>query len=390
MPKDDDQLPRVSALRGVSIAQCTRSRRKERTRGLYPYSPPPYRLLQTLLKRPDLAQYIKEVELLMVTPDTGVFHDRYDAREGGLSRVELLTPDYDISGEIPFHFILRTLSGLRAGQLEAYMAVLLTLLTNVRTVNFRLRGPVVNHLMMKALVYRPGRSMKTLKFTTDSTSGSGTRNFGPWLKWHRIDAALPSILSLPGIESLYVEELVCLTTTFEFSLLASSTLFSTLKRLSLPRSNITELHVGSLLMAMPKLEHFECLLAYDQSDNERCHGEVLSLALSFVAETLVSLSLGIDILRPQPTLWQVAKPLGSLKNFKKLETLHIPIALLITPENVDDISEIDEILPPNLVSFTPNWRDPRVATSALHYETTRMVKIYYAKRSWPLFDAPKY
>jgi hypothetical protein len=313
MPKDDGRLPRVSDLLGASIPQCIESRRKERTRGLYPYSPPPYRLLQTLLKRPELAQYFREVELLMVTSDTGIFHDRHDAREGGLSMSELY-PAYQLSREMPFEFAARVLSWLRLGRLEAYMAVLFTLLVNVSTVNFRLRGNVMEHLMMKALIHCPRRPIKTLKFTSDSEPSSDIRNFGRWPKKHDIYFALPSILSLSGVESLCVEELGGMSYSFRFPIPVSSTL----KSLRLPVSDITELHVGALLEAMPNLEHFECHLGYDHHDDERCDGEILNQALNHVKDTLVSLSIKIDIIRPQPTPWEVVKPLGSLKHFKKM------------------------------------------------------------------------
>jgi hypothetical protein len=66
------------------------------------------------------------------------------------------------------------------------------------------------------------------------------------------------------------------------------------------------------------------------------------------------------------------------------------MALIITLENNETILELDEILPPNLMSFTSDWRDPKMPNSYLHYDTQKMVNRYYAKRSWPLLPTLKY
>jgi hypothetical protein len=65
-------------------------------------------------------------------------------------------------------------------------------------------------------------------------------------------------------------------------------------------------------------------------------------------------------------------------------TLHLPMALLITTENNEFISDLEDILPSNLTSFTSDWQDVKMPNAAIHYKTHRMVNRYYAKRSWPI------
>jgi hypothetical protein len=326
IPENDDSLPRVSDLGGATISECTKSRRKCWTRGLVPYGPPPYRLLQTLIVRPDLCRYIKEVELLMVSPETGVFQNRYEAREAGFSRetLDMCETYYFTNRNVPHrphpgYFWLTYY--MNVGRLEAYMAYLLVILRKMRILNLRLLGPVENHLMLNALLNHPEPfSIKVLKFTANPIRPP-TRNNERAPRPHHVVRALRSILSLSAksmTEILCIEELEEVLDAESPSLIGIP---NSIKTLSLPDSDIDWHCIGILLGAMPHLEHFDFFLGYDPKlAEEVCEGDLVNQVLSRVQSTLISLSIKVDIFDPWPdSVWQPEKPLGSLTHFKKLK-----------------------------------------------------------------------
>jgi hypothetical protein len=321
IPENDDHLPRVSDLDGATISHCTKSRRRVWESGFHPYGPPPYRLLKTLLFRPELCGYIREVELLMVSPETGVFRDRIEAREAGFSQATLdmcegyYFADWSVP-HCPHRGHVWLMYYMNVGRLEAYMAYLLVILRKMRVLNLRLQGPVENHLMINALLNHPEPfSIEVLKFTANPIPrliGSGR----PARKRSEVCRAMRSILSLSTefkTEILSIEELVA----WKKPLLDS---YSAIKTLSLPDSDIGEVYMAALLTALPHIEHFDCVLGYDSRlAHEFCDGKIVNQGLSSVQNTLVSLSIKIKMIGPiSDSIWEPLNPVGSLKNFKKM------------------------------------------------------------------------
>ncbi|KAE8444053.1 hypothetical protein EG329_000921 [Mollisiaceae sp. DMI_Dod_QoI] len=88
--------PPLDLLEERDVKQITKSRRKKRAHFPYKSGPPPYLLLRTVLNRPDLVRHFKSVKILAASPESGLFWDMFEAREGpGYSSVTSITFSMD-------------------------------------------------------------------------------------------------------------------------------------------------------------------------------------------------------------------------------------------------------------------------------------------------------
>lgn len=125
IPDITSYMPPISKMAGFPIKHYTKSRRKKRNWTPGRYGPPPYLLLRTLLHHPKFASYFRNVKVLAVLPSVGLFHDRHEAREGGLSDLEFETCVRDIclmKGKISW---MNWLQGLIHGTADVAVALLL-------------------------------------------------------------------------------------------------------------------------------------------------------------------------------------------------------------------------------------------------------------------------
>lgn len=142
IPDTKFQLPPIANLAGRNVQDITKSRRKKRSWLPGPYAPPFYLLLRTLLHRPILAHYFKHAKVLAVMPCSGLFYNTHEAREGGLSK-----PEFEICEKAIASMTTASqkiwLEGLRKGTADVAVALLISRLTQLKTLEIR-----VSHLII--------------------------------------------------------------------------------------------------------------------------------------------------------------------------------------------------------------------------------------------------
>ncbi|KAF4628787.1 hypothetical protein G7Y89_g9361 [Cudoniella acicularis] len=379
VPHVNQQLPSISKLGGRDVSEYTKTRRKRRTRGLGPHGPPPFLLLRTILNRPELTRYIKDVKVLAPMRQDGLFWDGFEAREGGLSKEETALCERAIR-RMEHVSRARWEVGLRIGSLEIAIALLLSRLCQIRSIEIRIRGgSMVSSALFEALggpsTMCRLQSIKSVAVSIDQNDYGdpvfdryGGNPFD-------IDHQMKALMSLPRLEKLSVN---CFApdTIFWPSTLP---LAHGLKTLYLNYSDLNEETLRKTLLATPVLEDLECELVYDRSMGEYCDGEKLNAALSLVSDTLRRLVLVIDILYPNETddgdgLWNVVRPTGSMKNFKQLRFLIFPLITVVefTPEP----SDLQNILPDNLEVMDLKWYPP-FPDGSRRRAANRAIKAYH-------------
>jgi hypothetical protein len=290
----------------------------------------PFKLLQTIANRPELALYFKHAKLFAVSKDVGAFWNKTEAYRNILAANKILPWFQNIQN--PFDGHKREWTTLFiAGRQDIVVGLLLTLLTNLSSVELRVRyGSTEDNLVFEGLYtgclknqnfkWRPIKSITiSLDDYTepDWTSKSSTNSA------YGMDKQLLKLLKFPQLEQLSVSHL---NNGFLALKLASvgaehPLMGRNLKKLKLPNCRLWEFQLKALLDYTFNLEELECEMQYNLQDfGDLCLGNELLDALSKVAGTLRKLKLRLQIhsdeyLHPYNG---VHTTMGSMKHFRHL------------------------------------------------------------------------
>ncbi len=235
------------------IRKLVKSRRKKRCeypRDTFSRLPPPYLLLQTLLKRPELAHCFKKVRISASAFVSGIFWSDLEARECGLSPKQL----EDLTGSIKSMSHLSQkewLDGIYQGRLDVITELLLTRLSRLVDIDICLHdNPTVGSTVFELLKTKP--LPQTLPVFPDLRSISVSMNTAmcesfSWKMVHElvdeysVGAQLPTLLQIPQIESLSLDYLEFYSLRFEDPLPIAA--------------NLKKLHLKYGFMGDPELHH---------------------------------------------------------------------------------------------------------------------------------------
>ncbi|RDL35140.1 uncharacterized protein BP5553_07071 [Venustampulla echinocandica] len=388
VPPPRQELPPIPDLSGKDILAFTKSRRKKRNRVLGHFGPPPYLLLRTILNRPDLAHHVKRATILAVDTSAGLFWNKYETREGGLSLGEftMCVDRIQEMEDIPY---LPWVHALKEGALDVAIGLLVAFLPRLTLIDIRIRGSCIYRSKIfqaigdPAKLYRlqPIKNIVVSLDTDNARSPQLQRDYFEQMldNQYDIDLQMSRLFRVPGLQTLSVSCFVPDVVVWDWR--SGIPYTENLTALSLRYSELSEDHLAQLLEATPKLETLECDLVYDRSLGEHCDGGKINSALSLASDTLKHLTLRFQIIYPfdigngnDP--WNVRQSIGSMKHFTQLKYLAIPILVLY---NRAFPQEFDTILPNQLEIIRPDWY-PAIPDPREHFAPGWMLLRLYMKR----------
>jgi hypothetical protein len=241
----------------------------------------------------------------------------HEAREGGLSKPEFDTCERAIAS-MKNVSQKNWLEGLRKGTVDVAVALLLSRMSHLRTVEIRVRpGSVAGSTIFEALTlpesFTRTETIKSVIISVDWDEG-GDPFQNPWEE-NMFDIAehAPGLFHIPRVESLSIH---CFAPSG--SLWRGWKPFaSSLKILSLKHGNLKEYHLKTILHATPNLEELDCSLVYDHELEEILNCIILHTALGQASKSLKSIKICIDLHFDDG--WDVLNTMGSMKHFEKLK-----------------------------------------------------------------------
>lgn len=314
-------------------------------------------VLRSLLRRPQLAMYIREISLI-----GSHFHSSFT--NVGPLKISVSEDDLDR----PREFVMKTavayrslwLEGLQDGLMDAFVAVLLS--QPLRLTSLSVEGPFLCDTHFIGLVFRtiildPNpvdyglrldlRQLETVTLQTTCDHFRLRNNA-------RNTADLLPIFYLPSIRHFSASIDNPITFTWPAS---SPPAPSRLHSLILKR--IREPFLGQLLSVTDHVQslHWQWYYfeeAYDEQFNTRTLDLTqITKSLSRVQETLIDLVVSaLNINDPDPLPLTIRGSVKGLAAFKKLKKLTLPFTFLVETWSVDLTKRIDGCLPPNLESLT--------------------------------------
>ncbi|KAF8866950.1 hypothetical protein BDZ45DRAFT_179019 [Acephala macrosclerotiorum] len=393
IPHINIESPSISLLGGRDMKVLAKARRKKRLEYPWRSGPPPFLLLRTLIHQPTLARHCKTVKLYAASPERGLFWDIFEAREGAFTVKEFGVCEKTIA-RLSYDSRNNWLDALYKGRLDVILGLLLLRFSRspqLTTIDLRIRdgstvgNPIFEALTIPATVQRPFSSVTSITFSMDKCYDEDS--FW-WLEDHHVedefdvDTQVGKLLKFPQLSSLALN--FCSPNPTWPNVLPIST---SLKRLSLKFGSLRERMLAQLIEATPMLEELECDLAYDRFAGGQMDCSILSRSLESIKNTLTSLSITIVLLwkrerDAQP--WDILEPMGSMKDFKKLRYLDIPLITLVPtiPQHAPSLSKyaLEALLPDSLHQFKTN-RHPASPDKHTRKTAEKLVREYVDKNA---------
>jgi hypothetical protein len=340
----------------------------------------PFKLLQTIAKRPELASYFKHAKLLAVSADFGVFWDENEARQNDQPGKKLLSWFLAIHSAPNSNRMKEWTKLFLDGRLDVVVGMVLVQLLHLSSVEIRVRyGSTENNVVFQGLyaayfeneVY----TWRPIKSITISLDNKAERDWTPkqaFINVYNMDTHLPKTLRFPTLQQLSVSHLHngILAYVLELAESDSCSMAKSLKKLKMTNCMLSEHRLKTLLSYTSCLEELECELQFDVGQIDVCLGDELLEALSEVSKTLrhlkVSLEIRHEFLHPNSG---IHTSMGSMKHFKKLRygplsyfslvqagskansvSMSLDIPLILIMPRTEDISHntIEEVLPDDL------------------------------------------
>ena len=288
---------------------------------------PPFRLLQTIANRPELALYFKHARLLAVSKDVGAFWNKREAFRSISAADKFLLW---IQNQNPFDGHEKEwMSLFLAGRQDFVVGLLLTRLTNLSSVEIRVPyGSTVDNLVLEALhtgflekgIYK-WCPIKSITISLDDYAEADWTPKTSTNSLYGMDKQLLKILRFPQLEQLSLSHLHNGILALKLASVGAEhpLMGRNLKKLKLPICRLGESQLKTLLDCTSNLEELECEMLYDFRDiDDVCLGNELLDALSKVSGTLKRLKLSLQIhaaFRPGDG---VHTTMGSMKHFRHL------------------------------------------------------------------------
>lgn len=323
--------PSISKLAGHDVAEYTRSRRRKRNWVPGKYGPPPYLLLRTLLNRPTLAHYFRHAKLLAAMPCHGLFYSAHEAREGGLSQREM-GKCINLIASMKHVSRQNWLNGLHKGTLDVAVALLLSKMHQLTTIEIRVRhGSVAGSTIFEALTlpvsFMQTETIRSVVVSVDRDE-DGDLTFNPWaVNMFDMAAQISGLFSIPEVESLSIP---CFAPSGSFWRNYEPNAWN-LKKLHLKNGGLREHHLYRILRETPNLQELDCDLVYNYELDQFLNCKILHAALGQVSGTLQSVKINIEVYFDRG--WDVVITMAPMKHFKKLKYYPIPLAINSTCTN---------------------------------------------------------
>jgi hypothetical protein len=161
----------------------------------------PFRLLQTIAKRPELASYFKYAKLLAVSEDFGVFWDENQARQNTQSAKKLLSWFLNIHSAPNNNRMKEWAKLFLHGRLDVVVGMVLVQLLHLSSVEIRVRyGSTENNVVFQGLYAayfeNEAYTWRPIKSITISLDNKAERDWTPkqaFINVYNLDTHLPRL-----------------------------------------------------------------------------------------------------------------------------------------------------------------------------------------------------
>jgi hypothetical protein len=357
----------LSRLNGRDVQVLSKTIRKRHHRLPHVSTPPtPYLLLRTILERPRLACHFKHVKLLALPPSWGTFWDPVTARELGFNKkqFEILELMIKESGRLSKssptgyneHFSGEKINALHQGRLDIIVALLLSRMSSLATIDIRLRdSSTVGNPMFDFLGSISKRFGQTTSITVSIDPYEGD-DFMKEYYWNEdafcIDTHFAQLLQFDNLQELHVNHLMPDWTYKEPLPVAKR-----LKMLKLTYGCLDERELRYILQATPQLQQLDIHLCFGASTLIFLYCDKLSDALAEVKETLERLSVSLHVVNGEEAGWDAIGCLTSLIGFQKLKWLEFPLSVLLGNAEPNEM-DLTKVLPQSLEWFMNTDHSP--------------------------------
>jgi hypothetical protein len=314
-------------------------------------------VLRSLLRRPQLATYVREVSLV------GSYFHNSTMNVGPL---KILVSENELD---QFRaFVMKTtiayrwswLEGLQNGVMDAFVAVLLS--QPLRLTSLSVKGSFLcdSHfigLVLRSMIFRPDADDCGLQLDLRQLETVTLQTFCDHFRLcnnARNTADLLPILYLPSIRQFSAS--IDNPTTFTWPAISSP---SPSRLHSLTLYNIREPFLGQLLSVTNHVQflHWQWYYYHQAYETQFCTRTLdltqITESLSRVQETLTHLVVSaINQNDPEPLSLTIRGSMHGLVEFKKLKKLTLPFIFLVGTWSTDLTKRIDGCLPPSLESLT--------------------------------------
>ena len=290
-------------------------------------------LLRTLLDRPELAYHIKSAEIMSPISTTGDPRNILSLWRPGIKGASDFTErEYELAKmtirEMGFFLQDEWLEGLRRGRSDIIIALLLSRLSELSSLDIRLRTihyqpPIVGGTILEVLRSRSlkdgspwHKKLKSIALSIDRDERGFQTCKGRMAHLYRFDRQVAPLFdtSIKTLELAWIRPESPLRP-------AAVPIARNLTTLIIRDSVIDEHVLGILLQGTQQLETLECELTYDPARNEYCDCRFLRSALDWVSTTLKTLVIGIRITchgRPPTDREIILGSMGSMIHFQEL------------------------------------------------------------------------
>jgi hypothetical protein len=320
-------------------------------------------LLRTLLERPDLAQHVHRLHL-----DGTEYTEKFSKKDIEPPALPVsclpMTKAYAKIQSTGVPLSGRWADELKAGAADALVALLVSMLPNLKCLhlgpNFTVENHCLGHMLRCALKQDSDRNGINLPGFTSLSHVTLSRRTNEWRhkKVNNATDVLPFLL-LPNIKSLSIS--IDNPKDSSWSVPQANNSITSLELFRLRESRL-EL----LLSPLRSLKTLHWHWYYQESIDSHASGPVIELttmvtALSNVAETLTNLTIEAetnpDVLGGdyEPPAVEPRGSLRGLSKLQKLETLHLPWLFLMGPSpqsTTETAGALGELLPPNIEVLT--------------------------------------
>jgi hypothetical protein len=311
-----------------SLDQSNQFENRRKNRVYFPLacSPPPYLLLRTLLRRPELVHYFTTTKTFSAAPGIDLFGVTFKTREGVFTTKELEVCK-NLIQKLPGACQQKWRDGLDGGKLDVVMGLLFLELSRSKrfeTIDIRVGDCCATGCSLfdaltisKEIQEIPRFSAVTcINLSADREESGST--YPPMINsgYIQVDEQVQNLFKFPQLKTLALH--------FCWGYTGSLSIATHLRKLTLTHSYMLEEELADLFNYTPLLEDLEFSLVSDRSAGESVDFEVINGYLSVVRKTLKRLTITIGIEQPDyrddgDGPWDVENTIDSMKHFKKLE-----------------------------------------------------------------------
>ncbi|KAJ5455927.1 uncharacterized protein N7458_004191 [Penicillium daleae] len=320
------------------------------------HNPAVPQFLRTIIRRPELAAYVKELILDGKDFDADMWAYKHQSPKLAVKEIDLQLLIECATG---FNVSYRDewIQELQSGTMDAFVALLLSQLSTLTSLylgeNFCRESRCVGHILRSSLCEKSD-SFHSFQHLRDVSTlypsiGLDQRRY----RTARNTADVLPLFYLPTVEQIrvFIDNPVIFEWPAVFTPSAQSLL-------SLDLTMIREGNLGKLLSVTPKLESLKWDWYYrpdlrDDSVTDIINLDQLAADLALVRENLTSLSItaGADVSRAEPAPPEVyfKGPFSVFSGLDKLKTLEVPIPFLFGFSRSDsNILGLEKLLPKSL------------------------------------------